>query len=77
MVKIPKPAHNGMKAELGVCGGGGLIGTKMAVLISYVFTAILLLMKYVNTFNGRYLSKEAFFQTILLTNKYFKATNWT
>jgi hypothetical protein len=32
-------------------------------------------MEQVKTFNGRYLPKEAFFQTILLNNVYFKGEN--
>ncbi len=55
-------SHSRIKAELAVCGGRGLlIGPKTALLISYVFTAILSLMKHVNTFHDRYLPKEAFF----------------
>ncbi len=60
------PTHNVVKVELGVCGGGGaLIGPKTELLISYVFTSILSLMKHVKTFNGRYFPVEAFFKTIL------------
>ncbi len=40
-----------------------------------VFTAISSLMEHVNTFNGRYLPKEAFFQTIEMNNVYFKGEN--
>ncbi len=55
-VHIPSP--KGTKAELGVGRGGSLIGPKKALLTSYVFTAILSLMKHVKTVNGRYLPKE-------------------
>jgi hypothetical protein len=55
-----------VKVELGVYGGGGaLIGPKTELLISFVFTSILSLMKHVKTFNGRYFPEEAFFKTIL------------
>ncbi len=43
--------------------------------MSYVFRAILFLMKHVKTFYGRYLSKEACSSTILLNNVYFKGEN--
>jgi hypothetical protein len=42
--------------------GGELIWPKTALHISYVFIAILSLMKHVKTFYGRYLPKEAFFR---------------
>jgi hypothetical protein len=63
--------HNGAKLELRGLWGA-LIGPKTVLLIPYVFTAILSLMKHVKTFNVRYLPKEAFFKTILLNNVYLK-----
>jgi hypothetical protein len=70
-------AHNGTKAELGICGGGGTNWVKNGAPYILIFTAILSLLERVKTLNGRYLLKESFFQTILLKNEYFKASNRT
>ncbi len=68
--------HIGVKAELGVGGGGGAAKfAKNGTPYILVFTAILSLMEQTKTFNDRYLPKEAFSQTILLNNVYFKGEN--
>ncbi len=54
-----------------------IVGPKTALLLSYVFTAISLLMEHVNTSTGRYLLKESFCLTIMLNNVYFKGENET
>ncbi len=54
-------------------GGGGLpVGPKTAIVLSYVFIAVLSLMEHVKTFNVRYFSKESFCLTIMLNNVNFK-----
>ncbi len=70
--------HIEAKAELGGGGWKGVpTGPKMALLLYYVFTAILSLIEHVKTFNDRYLLKESFYLTILLYNPYFKVANRT
>ncbi len=71
---LPRPLHIGAKAELGVCWGASNWAKNGAPYI-LVFTAILSLMEQVKTFNGTYLPKEAFFQTILLNYVYLKGEN--
>jgi hypothetical protein len=71
----PSPAQWDSSGTRGLQERGVLIGPKTALLTSYVFTAILSLMKHVINFKGRYLHKESFCSTILLNNVSFKGEN--
>ncbi len=71
-------SHNGTRAELQKgWGGGGSVGPKMGLLLLYVFTAIVSLVRFVKTFNGRYLSMESVCLKVLLNIVYLTGEKWT